>query len=228
MAEDDAVRLTLPPGAAVGGAPLAVSTDGVALKLALPIGRQLDRAHLELAAAQVTEGAVTPVVTTDVGQLTSAPVRWVAADLPHEMVLTGLRIDAAEPSSNAARVRLLSRGAWGPLVPIDTIALAANQVLPAVAASRVMAELLIPAADKSPVRVPGSAVVTAVKVTCTNQACHVALAVGDDAPFFSLPGPLPTSGVAVDGLAGAVNRYLLDRPGSSVVPLRLTAAGLRK
>ena len=226
MAEVGTVTLQLPPGAAVGGAPLAVAADGVALQLLLPAGRQIDHARLELAAVKLVEGAVTPVaVSTDTGNLAGSAVRWVDVRLAHETVLTGLRIDGADPATTSARVKLLSRGAWVPLPPIDTIAVAADQTLPAVTASQVMAELLVPAADKSAVRVPGAAVVTAVKVTGTNQACHVALAIGDDAPFFTQAGPLPTAGVVVEGLARAINRYLLDRPAATAVPLRLIAGG---
>jgi hypothetical protein len=225
-APDDTVALQLPPGAAVGGAPLSVPADGVALQLTLPAGRQLDHARLVLASASLEERPVTPVaVTTDTGQLTSTPVRWVTARLAHEVVLTRLRIDGADAASTSARVKLLSRGAWVPLAPIDTIAVATDQALSAVTALQVMAELLVPAADKSPVRVPGPGVVTAMTVTGTNQACHVALAIGEDAPFFTQVGPLAAEGIAVDGLARAINRYLLDRPGSTAVSLRLSAAG---
>jgi hypothetical protein len=59
----------------------------------------------------------------------------------------------------------------------------------------------------------------------TDQACHVALAIGDEAPFFVHPGALPATGVVVEGLVRAANRYLLDTPTATAVPLRLSAAG---
>jgi hypothetical protein len=89
-----------------------------------------------------------------------------------------------------------------------------------------MAELLAPfpsGSGPAPL-VPAAVSLEGIKVSATGQACHVAVAVGADPPFFTAPGPLPTTGVEVVGLVRAANRYMSETPDAADVPLRVTAA----
>ncbi len=212
--------------------------EGGVIRLDLTLGadepRRLARATLRLAASPATTQAedITPEATTDLGARPSgAKVRWVAADLGAERAITGIGLAGGK---GAARVRLFSHGAWRPLPAPEPLLLAEGDAprmsrFPAVAASRVMAELQaeMPSGEDKPppALVPAPVAVRAMKVEGTGQPCHVAVAIGDDPPFFTLPAPLPDAPVEVAGLLRAANRFLAEAPpGTTVVPLRITAA----
>ena len=78
--------------------------------------------------------------------------------------------------------------------------------------------------------VPGAVNLAGLKVgvLVTPQPCHLSIAVADDAPFFSVAGPLPAQAVTVEGLVRALNRYLSDHPGATSIPLTLRAASPAK
>ncbi|HSC80684.1 MAG TPA: hypothetical protein VLC08_10040 [Chitinolyticbacter sp.] len=206
---------------------LEVTPDGLLLQLVVPPGRKLERITLALRADNGTTKAATGVtVSGDVTDLPNNAARWVRAEWAEERALAGLAF-AANTANAAGRIRILSDGIWLPLMPLDTLPIAtANQSFAPLAASAVSVEVL--AQNDQKVLVPGAAKVGGISFTVSDQPCHVALAVGDDPPFFRHAGVLPLVPVDVGGLARLVNRYLLDHPGSRAVPLRLTAAATRK
>ena len=213
---------------------------GLAFSVALPAGRRLASARLVLAAADASDRKDIEYLTVvaDSGPMagkTEAPWQWASADWGETRALCGVQLDASPPAAGAlnpprktgARLRLFSRGNWLPLAPLDTLPTGLEQRVPAQCASRLVAEMLIEgdAADKrTGVLIPGALTGRRIGVRFTRQPCHVSVAVGDDPPFFSPDGPLPAAGLAVDGLARALNRYLTDHPEASVVPLRIASA----
>ncbi|WP_148717113.1 hypothetical protein [Chitinolyticbacter meiyuanensis] len=209
------------------GRALEVSADGLLLQLVVPPGRKLERITLALRAdSGATKAATGVTVSGDVADLPNNAARWVRAEWAEERALAGLAF-AANTANAAGRIRILSDGIWLPLMPLDTLPITtANQGFAPLAASAVSVEVL--AQNDQKVLVPGAAKVGGLSFTVSDQPCHVALAVGDDPPFFRQAGVLPLVPVEVGGLARLVNRYLLDHPGSRVVPLRLTAAATRK
>lgn len=230
MPKDANPRLLIENGKPALGAKVTATPAGVALSIALPAGRKLERAVLAIGAASDAEIGTKPAVGSDAGALsTTADARWVSVDWASELAVVALRIDGAGPKDlrTGMRVKLLSNGNWMPLPPLDTLQLGAEQKFPAVAASRLIAEMLVENVvdeKKTGVLIPGSIRATAAAMKATAQPCHVALAVGDDPPFFTHPGPLPLAPVNVTGLARVANRYLADHPGAARIPMRLTAA----
>lgn len=219
--------------------PTALGPAGLVFQLQLPVARKLQQANLQIGAdsAQAAElsGLVLDSDASDGkgGLNGSSDAHWLSVDWGVEKALVSLTItapaDVASPQSGV-RVRMFSAGNWLPLPPRDSFAFSsklAQSRFPAVAASRLMVEMLSEnkVADKyTGVLVPGAAKISAVTVSATPQPCHVSLAVGDEAPFFTRPGPLPLAPVAVDGFTRAVNRYLTDHPGALTVPLVFKAA----
>ncbi len=190
----------------------------------MPVGKVLATATLRLAAVSDTPAPFTPQhLSSDLGAFPAGkPIRFVAADFDGEVAISGLTLRGAD---GVARVRTLGNGIWSPLAPIDTVGLGDEQVFSTVAAQRLVAEFLAPKPQQVPVPVPTPLPITTFALKATPQPCHVSVAVGDDPPFFSMPGPLPTAPVDVDGLARIAARWLLDHPGASDVPLRIAAAG---
>lgn len=204
------------------GARLDLSPSAVPLLLRIPEGEMLTTATLRLAAASDAPAPLVPQhLSSDLGAFPAGkPIRFVIAVLDGETAISGLTLAGAE---GMARVRIFGNGAWSPLAPVDTVGLGEEQVFPAVAAQRLVAEFLAPKPPQVPV--PAPLAVTTIALKATPQPCHVSVAVGDDPPFFSTPGPLPTTPVGVDGLARIAARWKLDHPGASDVPLRIAAAG---
>jgi hypothetical protein len=218
-----------------------VKPEGVVWPLTLPSGRRLLDADV-LVCAPSAATSVPPAVVLDADTLTAQGVldasqeaHWVGLDWGEERALVALTL--TRPTTDVsdrlvgARVRVFSAGVWLPLAPRDTLSFSKSPLVqirfPAVAASRLMVELLAEnrIADKpTGVLVPGGFKLQGADVTLTAQPCHLSVAVGDDPPFFSRPGPLPTTAVPLEGVARAVNRYLLDHPDVSSVPLRWRAA----
>ncbi|WP_255991722.1 hypothetical protein [Chitinolyticbacter albus] len=209
------------------GRALEVTPEGLLLQLVVPPGRKLERITLALRADNgATKAATGVTVSGDVTDLPNNAARWVRAEWAEERALAGLAF-AANTANAAGRIRILSDGIWLPLMPLDTLPITtANQVFAPLAASAVSIEVL--AQNDQKVLVPGAAKVGGLSFTVSDQPCHVALAVGDDPPFFRHSGVLPVAPVEIGGLARLINRYLLDHPGSQVVPLRLLAAAPRK
>ena len=205
------------------GDALDVTADGLTLVLRVPAGRRLQSASLSVCAIDAASVAVVPRRrASQLGDFpASAPVRWASLELEGERPVTAITLGAAP--GDMARIKLFGRGIWAPLQPTDLIVAGAEQSFPAMAASRVMAEMLVPNDQQVPV--PGALVVRDMAVKATGQPCQLALAVSQEAPFFSASGPLPTRPVEVYGLLRAASRFLLDTPGASEIPLRLTAAG---
>jgi len=213
------------------GTRLDVSPVQVMLLLRIPVREVLDTAILRLAAASDAPAPLVPRrLSSNLGAFPGAPdkpLRFMSVELEGERAVTSLTLSGAAVAPGeavAARVRTLSNGTWSPLTPIDAVALGDEQVFPAVAAQRLVAEFLKAVAPQT-VPVPAPLSVTAVTLKGTPQPCHVAVAIDGDPPFFSLPGPLPTAPVAVDGLARAASRWSLDHPDATDMPLQISAAG---
>ncbi|MBE0623158.1 MAG: hypothetical protein IH605_21425 [Burkholderiales bacterium] len=230
MPNDATPRLLLDNGESAIGANITATQAGMALSLALPAGRKLERAVLAIGAASDAEIATKPTVSSDAGALTgTADARWVSVDWGTELAVVAVKIDGAGPEKlrTGMRVKLYSNGNWMPLPPLDTLMLGAEQRFPAVAASRLIAEMLVENVvdeKNTGVLIPGSIKARAASMRATAQPCHVALAVGDDPPFFTYPGPLPLAPASVTGLARVANRYLADHPRATHIPMRLIAA----
>ncbi|NML13693.1 hypothetical protein [Azohydromonas caseinilytica] len=245
---DNTIRL-LVQGAPAGAPPITVQATpaGTALEIVLPASRKLVSAQLQFVAAGGTATALeAPALDSDaftpgadgkpdVSQGSNA--HWLSIDWGRECALTALTLKAPSAKTSApasgARVRMFSAGQWLPLPPRDTLGFGADGVasarFPPCAASRLMVELLTEnkvGGNWSGVLVPGAVDLSklSVSVQATPQPCHVSLAVGDEAPFFQHPGPLPLQPVAVDGFSRALNRWLVDHPGSTRIPLTLRAA----
>lgn len=231
MPSDATPILLLDDGKSALGATIAATRAGAALWLALPAERKLERAALALGAASAADIVKNITAATDAGALSNtAEARWVSVDWGTELAVVAVRVDGAAATADlrtGMRVKLFSNGNWVPLAPLDTLKLGAEQHFPAFAAAGLMAEMLVENmvdGKKSGVLVPGAVKASAATVRATAQPCHVALATGDDPPFFTYPGPLPLAPVSVTGLARVANRYLADHPGATRIPLRLTAA----
>lgn len=234
MPADTAPELLLADGKQTAlGRTVTATRPGVALSLSVPPERKLERAALEIAATGVStvESVVASIkATTDAGALPAAAgARWVSADWGTELAVVSLKIDGADPTGlqTGMRVKLFSNGNWLPLPPLDTLKLGAEQQFPAMAASRLMAEMLLEnkVNDKpTGVLVPGAVKASAIAIKATKQPCHVEIAIGDDPPFFTYPGALPSAPVSVSGLARVANRYLADHPAATGIPLRISAA----
>lgn len=231
----DPVQLLGPDGAPAAGRSFSAA-EGIRLRVTLPAGRRLAEARLSLASADAAEQAVLyPPLQTDAGTAdgqTEASWRWAAIDWRHERALTGVIIDARDastpPRTCAARVKLYSRGHWLPLTPLDALPTGAVQRFPPLAASRLMAEMLVEGdvgGSRSGVPIPGALTGKRIGAILTGQACHVSLAMEDLPPFFAPEGPLPTQAQPVEGLTRILNRYLSDHPGTTEIPLLLRAAG---
>jgi hypothetical protein len=219
-----------PPALLSGSQPVTsgtrfdLSPAGVPLILRVPAGEILATATIRLAAVADTPAAVAPQrLSSDLGGFPAGkPVRFVEAAFDGEVAISSLTLAGV---AGMARVRTFGNGVWTPLAPIDTVALGDEQTFPTVAAQRLNAEFLASNPPQAPVPVPAPLAVSGVALKATSQPCRVSVAVGDDPPFFSLPGPLPTASVSIDGLARIAARWLLDHPGTSDVPLRIGAAG---
>nr|WP_294526539.1 hypothetical protein [uncultured Rhodopila sp.] len=210
-------------------AALALSPAGVALVLRVPAGETLTSATLTVTAqadAPATLDAARVRLSSDLDAFPApAAVRVVSASFDGEIAIRGLKLRGA---SGFARIRTFSNGAWAPLTPIDTVALGQEQVFPAVAAERLVAELLAaPSADAKvpPVPIPSPLSVSSVSFKTTAQPCRVSVSVGDDPAFFTRAGPLPTTPVAVDGLGRIAARWLSEHAGTTDVPVTIRAAG---
>ncbi len=234
----DAATLLAPDGKPATGRDFNAAA-GLDCRVAVPAGRRLATARLVLAAADSAELALEyPAITADVGPMagkTDALWLWASADWGETRALVGIHLDASPPAAGAltpprksgARLRVFSRGTWLPLQPLDTLPAGLEQRFPAQCASRLMAEMLIEgdAAEKrTGVLIPGALTGRRIGLRFTKQPCLVSVAVGDDPPFFSPDGPVPASGLAVDGLVRAINRHLTDHPTATFVPLRIATA----
>ena len=214
------------------GAPASlidIAAGGSTLSLQLPSPRRLIGARISFSATSATASALNPPPTLDSDGFTlgndgkllignAANAHWLGVDWGAERAITALSLKAAMASpaqpATGARVRIFSAGNWLPLPARDTLNFNAGQAtarFPACAASRLMIELL--AENKvgttwTGVLVPGAVDLSnvGVGVMATSQPCHFSLAIGDEAAFFSLPGPFPAQPVAVDGLLRALNR----------------------
>ena len=218
----------------------ACGPGGLEFEVVLPVSRKLQKAGLRISAADAAPkplGKPGVAVDSDAilgGSLDSKhEAHWLSLDWGEEKAIVSLSINAPAllPAyQTGVRVRMFSGGNWLPLPPRDTFSFTngvAKAGFPAVAASRFMVELLKEnqvAGNWSGVLVPGGVAIADASVSATPQPCHVSLAIGDDAPFFTRPGPLPATPVPVDGLSRALNRYLTDHPGATRVPLVLKAA----
>ena len=251
----DLPRLTTAAGAACApGQVFDIGPGGLALAVALPDARRLKLASLNLSAASAAAAELSPPAALDsdganvgAGGLIdfndaakAANSHWLGIDWHAERAITALTLGATGASAatpaTGARVRMFSAGNWLPLPARDTLSFvggAASARFPACAASRLMIELLAEnkvSGNWTGVMVPGAVNLTGLKVCvqATPQPCHVSLAIADDAPFFSVAGPLPAQAVSVEGLVRALNRYLGDHPGASTIPLTLRAAAAAK
>ncbi len=248
-------RLTATDGTPCApGQVLEVGPGGLALNVTLADARRLKQATLRLAATGAVASELAPAAALDSDGATvgaggvadfsdaakAANSRWLGIDWGAERAIVGLTLTAASASASqpasGARVRMFSAGNWLPLPARDTLSFvggAATARFPACAATRLTIELL--AENKvnnawTGVLVPGAVNLSGLKVgvQVTPQPCHVSIAVADDAPFFSVAGPLPAQPVAVEGLVRALNRYLSDHPGATSIPLTLRAASAAK
>lgn len=224
-----------------------ILAGGTTLTLDLGAARKLISARLKLAATSELASALTPAPLLDSDGFTlggdgkpvtsnAANSHWLGIDWGAERAITSLLISAPGASGAApatgARVRVYSAGNWLPLPARDTLGFAGGKAsarFPACAASRLMIETLAEnkvGANFTGVLVPGAVDLSnvSVAINATPQPCQLTLAVGDEAPFFTLPGPFPAQPMSIDGLLRALNRHLLDHPGATTIPLTLRAA----
>ena len=159
---------------------------------------------------------------------------WVELALGKEQAVQSIQVKAATvipaPPKTGVRIRVFSKGDWLPLLPRDTFTFnqgVADIRFPALAASRILLEFLGEnrvGNTYTGVMVPGGVKLAAVVVSTTPQPCLVSIALGDEAPFFTIPGVLPTEPILIEGLARALNRYLQDNPTALSVPLCIRAS----
>lgn len=156
---------------------------------------------------------------------------WIKVDFKQETAITKLSMTIADSGKTGARVKTLTAGNWLPLTPIDTLTTNNNKIeasFPPIAAKQLMIEMLKESeidGKKTGVLVPNAVKVDDyVTLTTTQQACHLSMAIADEAPFWNYAGVLPTEGVYVEGFTHAANRYLEDNPDKMEIPLTLRTA----
>jgi len=205
---------------AVGQVFTTSGEDGVVLSLHLDKGERLQSGELLLTAegeveitfpAEDGEVEITPQILTDgSGQNLLSSVNWVIAEWSAPLLLTQLTVVASMPPGEMIRVKLFSKGGWRPLVPTDLLEQGMSHGIVPVIASKVMLEP-VTVGEYGEVT-PVARLISSVSAKAGEQAAGLAIAVGEQRPFFYYGDALSKGiSIRVDGLTDAVNKYL-DNP----------------
>lgn len=225
-----AASLTHPDLDAAGGA-LPVDDAGLALTVTVPADSELVAAALTLVAPgddrtlDLLAGPAPAALATSAGPGAPGPtdsVAWFTADWRVRRPLTFLAVTSTTVKRHG-RLRLAEDGPWYPPTPDRVEFGDAGQRLPALAASRLMVEVM-----NSDENRPDTAALTGVSVKVAARPCDLSAALDDGGPVAQHPLPFdPREAWTLRGeLLSALQRALGDRGGAATVRLRSSAPGL--